>query len=123
MKQAAFCLLLLCNGGFATIASGQSAADTTMQKAQPTPYKATNLSSIHLANKYTANTFYLKTPTAQPDAITTVPGSFYADNLGFFCAGERQLEKATRLPLRLRLGSVQYTDQMEGKNKGMKRFK
>ena len=33
-----------------------------------------------------------------------------------FCRMEDQLLKSSKLPLKLRLGDVQYTDRMEGKN-------
>jgi hypothetical protein len=42
------------------------------------------------------------------------PG-FYAANLGFFCKQEIKFEKATRIPFKFRLGSVQQCDWMEGK--------
>jgi hypothetical protein len=39
----------------------------------------------------------------------------YTKNFGFFCKKELQFEKTTGLPLKFRLGSVQYCDWMEGK--------
>ncbi len=44
-----------------------------------------------------------------------VPANFYANNLGFFCKQELKLQAITRLPVKLRLGSVPYCDWMEGK--------
>ena len=44
--------------------------------------------------------------------------SFYCyDDLAFFCKIEVQLEKIVQLPFKFRLGSVQYVDYLEGKNK------
>lgn len=47
--------------------------------------------------------------------IRLVPADHYCKGLGFMCQKEWQLEKASAIPLRLRLGSVEYVDMMEGK--------
>ena len=41
----------------------------------------------------------------------------YARNMGFFCRQEWRWEKTVRIPLRLRLGSLEYVDRMEGKRR------
>ena len=47
--------------------------------------------------------------------VKTIPASYYTSTLGFFCQKELQLEKAIKFPVKFRLGSVAYTDKMEGK--------
>ena len=53
----------------------------------------------------------------QVSTYMMVNEGFYCSNLGFFCKQELKLAKITkfRLPLAIRLGSLQYVDYLEGK--------
>ncbi len=47
---------------------------------------------------------------------TALYGSgFYLNSLGFFCKKEIQIENTIHLPVRLRLGSLQEVNRLEGK--------
>ena len=52
--------------------------------------------------------------TSKP-TYKSLPPSYFTNSLPFFCQKELQLEKAIKFPVKMRLGSVIYTDKMEGK--------
>lgn len=43
-----------------------------------------------------------------------IAADFYTKQTGFFCNTERALEKKTKIPLKFRLGSLSYTEKLEG---------
>ena len=45
-----------------------------------------------------------------------VPADLYVQNFGFFCKKELEFEKSVHIPLRFRLGSLEYCNYLEGKN-------
>lgn len=49
--------------------------------------------------------------------LNPVPGNYYAKQLPFFCSKELKVQKAVGFPVKFRLGSVEYCDKLEGKNK------
>ena len=49
--------------------------------------------------------------------ISVLPGDYYTQHFGFFCKRELALEKATKIPFRFRLGSLQQCNMLEGKSR------
>ena len=44
-----------------------------------------------------------------------VPKAYSYEHLAFFCKLEVQIENVTKLPIKFRLGDVQYIEKLEGK--------
>ena len=51
-----------------------------------------------------------------PVISNQISGNFYSKQLPFFCNKEFQLQKAVGIPIKIRVGSVEYCDKLEGKN-------
>lgn len=49
------------------------------------------------------------------NSLPVISPSYYCTQLGFFCTKELQLQKLTSLPLRFRLGSLEYVNYLEQK--------
>jgi hypothetical protein len=57
-----------------------------------------------------------------PVSCAVISADFYTRNFGFFCKKELQFEKTTKIPLRFRLGSLQYNDYLERKPNAVNPF-
>lgn len=60
----------------------------------------------------TQNSFPVKTINASHQII---PSDYYTKHFGIMCKQELAIEKATKIPFRFRLGSLQQCNYLEGK--------
>lgn len=56
----------------------------------------------------------IPTDTVRQIINLRVPPNYYTMQTGFFCNKERAFEKRTKVALKIRLGSLSYTEQLEG---------
>ncbi len=83
-----------------------------MALTQPTEISFQRTINFH--KKDTFNLLLLPSIMLQPKQFWSYQ-KHYHDDLGFFCKIELQLEQKAKLPIKFRLGEVQYVERMEGK--------
>jgi hypothetical protein len=64
---------------------------------------------------FSATSLLLQGSSDKMNIMQIVPGDYYVRHFGFVCKKEWQFEKTTHVPLRFRLGSLDYCNSLEGK--------
>ncbi len=115
-----FCMIFVAKSVF---------CQTTVTKTD-TDKNLFNIKQTYQSNMKTAFTPYVKKTTGKvqgpvinlnqltrlnPLSCSVIGADYYTKGFGFFCKKELQFEKATKIPLRFRLGTLQYNDYLEGK--------
>ena len=118
-KILIFCMIFVARAAFCQDISGKAAirrdsfSPETVPKFNAKPKYYFNEASYRpLFQLMSGNNAAIK---RSPTSCTVIRPDFYSSNFGFFCRKELQIEKTTRLPLRFRLGSLQYNDYLEQK--------
>lgn len=87
--------------------------------AQSTKILSTCTSSSSAAKPFINNNLFLfpkngiRSTVAK--SIKLIDQAYYTQHFGFFCKKELALEKVAKIPLKIRLGSLQQCDYLEGK--------
>ena len=75
--------------------------------AQKNDYFKNNTSSIQQIS--------ITTTIPSNPLLKSIPENYYLQNIGIFCKQEWKFEKTTKIPLRIRVGSLQQCNWLEGK--------
>ncbi|OQP67404.1 hypothetical protein A3860_03375 [Niastella vici] len=105
------------------IISAQNQVNITSRQVLFSPARVAPVSVYNLPKKLPTTGFQLlnqykigiKPAFPRPATLTIIDNNLYTLQFGYFCKKELQFEKTTRIPLRLRLGSLEYVNKLEGK--------
>jgi len=74
-----------------------------------------NLSRFHTKDSASANSIKHRLNFSPDFTANKIPENYYTTHFGFFCKKELEVEKTSRIAFRVRLGSLQYCNKLEGK--------
>jgi hypothetical protein len=113
MVQRFYKFLVVC---ILFLANSQLSAQSGPVSVVPSPVIFVKIDTIAVATAVkTYNLPYFTPGLAPLKAPASIGPDYYTRHFGFFCKKEWQFEKATAIPLRLRLGSLDYVNKLEGK--------
>lgn len=120
-----YLILFIClNCWCISLLQGQSTASANepLLLLQPTDYTFASspilnapLLSVDYSTPATAPRYLSPLMLSQPALSQQQPSCYAMADLAFFCRLEVKLERATKMPVRFRLGDVQQVDYLEGK--------
>ncbi len=112
-------ILILCGlftNGFAQAKLTIQNSDHLFPKLHTTTITPTLTSLLSLNPIVDAPHFQL--PSNNNTSCMLAPKAYNYHLLGAFCKIDVQLEKMVKMPVKFRLGTVNYVDKLEGKGKG-----
>ncbi len=95
---------------------GQGRPPEILLKSTSINGKKINPSPLSEASQQSTIPRFRPTPHLTPEpTYHTLSPDYYTKCLGFFCRVEMQVEKKINIPLRFRVGSLDYLNKLEGK--------
>ena len=120
-KISFFCMIFVAGAAFCQQSTIKTVSDKNIFNVKQ-PYQGDNNYAYHnnfknSINKKQEQVVMNTKPVIKlnPVSCSVINANFYTQNFGFFCKKELNFEKATKIPLRFRLGTLQYNDYLEGK--------